>query len=138
MILKRINGFGGLSSRLDNASIQHVCVKKCGEIYLIPGMPETKSEGKPVAFIPDLVVGVNLILCIVIFLLGYLVYRRRYKIGALFIGIAFGMFGLSHLNTLFGSTLFPEVTFVLFRICGYLLVAVALYLWLREDHVAEN
>jgi hypothetical protein len=102
-------------------------------------MPETRSEGgKPVAFVPDIVVGVNLILCIVIFLLGYLVYRRRYKIGALFIGIAFGMFGLSHLNTLFGSTLFPEVTFILFRICGYLLVAVALYLWLTEESGAGN
>lgn len=102
------------------------------EICLIPGMPTKSEGGRLLAFVPDLVVGVNLVLCIVIFILGYLVYRRRYKIGALFIGIAFGMFGLSHLNTLFESALFPDVTFILFRICGYLLVAVALYLWLTE------
>jgi hypothetical protein len=38
------------------------------------------------------------------------------------------MFGLSHLNTLLGQTLFPEVTFVFLRICGYMFVVAALYL----------
>jgi hypothetical protein len=85
-----------------------------------------------VAIVPDPVVLINLILCAVILLLGYLVYRKRESIGALFIGIAFGMFGLSHLNTLFGLALFPEVTFVLLRICGYLFVAASLYLSLTE------
>lgn len=87
---------------------------------------------KTLAFVPDPVVLINLILCVVILLLGYLVYRKRGTIGALFIGIAFGMFGLSHLNTLLGLTLFPELTFVLLRICGYLFVAAALYLSIIE------
>jgi hypothetical protein len=85
-----------------------------------------------VAFVPDPIVLVNLILCAVILLLGCSVYRKRGSVGALFIGIAFGMFGLSHLNTLLGLTLFPEVTFALLRICGYLFVAAALYILLTE------
>jgi hypothetical protein len=83
-------------------------------------------------FVPDPIVLINLLLCAVILVLGYLVYRKRDTITALFIGIAFGMFGLSHLNALFDPTLFPEVTFVLMRIFGYLLVAAALYLLLTE------
>jgi hypothetical protein len=83
-------------------------------------------------FVPDPIVLINLLLCAVILVLGYLVYRKRDTISALFIGIAFGMFGLSHLNALFDPSLFPEVTFVLMRIFGYLLVAAALYLLLTE------
>ena len=84
------------------------------------------------AFVPDLILLVNLLLCVVILLLGYLVYRKRDTISALFIGIAFGMFGLSHLNALFDPALFPEVTFILLRICGYILVAAALCLLVTE------
>ena len=84
------------------------------------------------AIVPDPVVIVNLILCSVILVLGYLVYRKRENIDALLIGIAFGMFGLSHLNTLLALSLFPEVTFVLLRICGYILVAAALCRVLME------
>ena len=84
------------------------------------------------AFVPDPAVLVNLFLCAVILMLGYLVYRKRNSISALFIGVAFGMFGLSHLSTLLGLTLFPEVTFVLLRICGYIFVAAALYVSLTE------
>ncbi|MCX6684820.1 MAG: hypothetical protein NTZ37_08865 [Methanoregula sp.] len=83
-------------------------------------------------FVPDPIELVNLLLCAVILLLGYLVYRKRDIISALFIGIAFGMFGLSHLNAIFDPALFPAVTFVLMRIFGYLFVAAALYLLLTE------
>ena len=81
--------------------------------------------------VPDITAGVNLILCIVIFVLGYLIYRRKEKIGALLIGIAFGMFGLSHFSVVTGIA-FPEITFILLRICGYDLVAAALWLLLSE------
>jgi hypothetical protein len=49
-----------------------------------------------VTAVPDPIAAINLLLCIVIFLLGYLVYRKQEKISALLIGIAFGMFGPSH------------------------------------------
>jgi hypothetical protein len=81
--------------------------------------------------IPDPTAGINLLLCIVILVLGYLVYRKQEKISAILIGIAFGLFGLSHFSVLTGIA-FPEVTFILLRICGYILVAAALWLLLSE------
>ena len=80
---------------------------------------------------PDLINSINLLLCIVIFLLGYLVYRKQERICALLIGIAFGMFGLSHFSVLSGIA-FPEITFILLRVCGYILVAAALWLLFSE------
>ena len=77
--------------------------------------------------VTDMTTTVNLVLCIAILVLGYLVYRRRESINALFIGIAFGMFGLSHLSLLAGLTVFPATTLLLLRICGYGLVIAALY-----------
>ena len=90
------------------------------------------DEETIMVFVPEPIIVLNLVLCVVILLLGYLVYRKRDIISALFIGIEFGIFGLSHLNTLFVPPLFPEVTFALLRICGYLIVAAALYLLLTE------
>lgn len=81
--------------------------------------------------LPDITAGINLLLCVVIFVLGYLMYRRKEKISALLIGIAFGMFGLSHFSVVTGIA-FPEFTFILLRVCGYILVASALWLLLSE------
>lgn len=81
--------------------------------------------------VPDITAGINLLLCIVIFVLGYLMYRRQEKISALLISIAFGLFGLSHFSVVTGID-FPEVTFILLRISGYVLVAAALWLMLSE------
>ena len=104
----------------------------CYDIFKTQNTKRKSGEQITMAFVPDPAVLVNLLLCIVILVLGYLVYRKRNSISALFIGVAFGMFGLSHLSTLLGLTLFPEVTFVLLRICGYLFVFAALYLSLTE------
>src|SRR5512145_583238 len=81
--------------------------------------------------VPDLIAGINLLLCVVVFLLGYLVYRKREQVSAILIGIAFGMFGISHFSVLAGIV-FPEITFILLRIGGYILVAAALWLLLKE------
>jgi hypothetical protein len=107
----------------------------CYDIFNTLNAKRKSGEHITMAFVPDPAVLVNLLLCIVILVLGYLVYRKRNSISALFIGVAFGMFGLSHLSTLLGQTLFPEVTFVLLRICGYLFVVAALYLSLTEKSV---
>lgn len=84
------------------------------------------------AVIADPVVVINLLFCIVILVLGYFVYRKKENFSAFLIGIAFGMFGLSHFTQLFGLTQIPEVTFILVRACGYILVAAALWLFLTE------
>jgi hypothetical protein len=105
---------------------------KCYDIFNTLNTKRKSGEQISMAFIPDPAVLVNLLLCGVILVLGYMVYRKRDNISALFIGVAFGMFGLSHLSTLLGQTLFPEVTFVLLRICGYMFIIAALYLSLTE------
>lgn len=100
----------------------------CYDIFNTLNTKRKAGEQITMAFVPDPAVLANFLLCAVILVLGYLVYRKRNSISALFIGFAFGMFGLSHLSTLLGQTLFPEVTFVLLRICGYIVVAAALFL----------
>jgi hypothetical protein len=102
------------------------------DIFIRPDTKRKSGEQITMVFVPEPIIVLNLVLCVVILLLGFLVYRKRDIISALFIGIAFGIFGLSHLNTLFVPPLFPEVTFALLRICGYLIVAAALYLLLTE------
>jgi hypothetical protein len=105
---------------------------KCYDIFNTININRKSGKQIIMAFVPDPAVLINLLLCAVILVLGYLIYRKRNSISALFIGVAFGMFGLSHLSTLLGQTLFPEVTFVLLRICGYIFVTAALYLSLTE------
>jgi len=70
---------------------------------------------------------VNFALSVFILFLGYWGYREKKSIISLLIGIAFAIFGFSHLITLFVS---PDrlVNFlVVVRVFGYLFVAFALY-----------
>jgi hypothetical protein len=80
----------------------------------------------------DPVVVVNFFLCIVILVLGYYVYRKKDNVSAFLIGIAFSLFGFSHLLQILGVTQVPEAALILLRVCGYILVAAALYLFLTE------
>jgi len=80
----------------------------------------------------DPVVAINLLLCIVILVMGCAIYKKKESVSALLIGIAFGMFGLSHFTQLFGITWVPDLTFLLIRVCGYVLVIAALWLFLAE------
>jgi len=70
---------------------------------------------------------VNTILCAMIFLLGVTGYKKNKESLPLLIGVAFGLFGVSHLVTMIG---FGEawINFqVVIRMLGYLIVAFALY-----------
>lgn len=69
---------------------------------------------------------VNLILCIVIFTFG-LVSWQRTKVGVeLYVGTAFGLFGLSHLATLLGWNVALNTFLIIVRTLAYLLVTYAL------------
>jgi hypothetical protein len=70
---------------------------------------------------------VNLALCIVIFILGYWGYRKRRDTVPLLIGIAFGLFGISHLVTLFGLATDWTNVLIGIRVVAYLTVIYALY-----------
>jgi hypothetical protein len=69
----------------------------------------------------------NTILCLVILTLGYWGYRKRKSSLALYIGIAFGFFAVSHILALVGFATELENVLLVIRIIAYLLIIFALY-----------
>ena len=87
-------------------------------------------------FFPDLVSILNTVLCVIIVILGILIYLRKGQMNALLIGIAFGLFAISHIYTLLGLASCWETALITVRTSGYILVIAALYLLL--DSKAEK
>jgi len=71
---------------------------------------------------------INLILCILILVFGIISWQRTKSRVALYVGIAFGLFGLSHLATLLGLNIALNTVLIVVRTLAYLLVAYALFL----------
>jgi uncharacterized membrane protein (UPF0136 family) len=78
-----------------------------------------------VALVWDTMTFINLVLCGVIFILGVIGYQRRDSNATLYIGIAFGLFGISHLATLMGYREILENMLIWVRTIGYLVVILA-------------
>jgi len=76
---------------------------------------------------------VNLLLCIVIVILGYLCYRKSGELLPAFIGAAFGLFGISHAATLAKLATVYEVPLILIRTLAYVLVIIALWFHLKNS-----
>lgn len=70
---------------------------------------------------------VNLILCLVILALGIWAYTKKKYDVPLYIGIAFGLFAISHLLKLVGLAAGLATLLIAVRIVAYLLVIFALY-----------
>jgi len=70
---------------------------------------------------------VNLVLCAIILVFGLVGWRRSGKAFPLYVGIAFGLFGLSHLATILGLKESLETVLIVVRTLAYVLVAFALY-----------
>lgn len=70
---------------------------------------------------------VNLVLCIVILVLGIWAYTKKKGDVPLYIGIAFGLFGLSHLLTLLGLAASLTIFLIIVRLLAYLLVVYTVY-----------
>lgn len=75
---------------------------------------------------------VNLTLCIIIFALGFLGYRKGGNRIPLYVGIAFGLFGISHLATILGLKDALEAALIVIRTAAYLTVMFALYKFLSN------
>jgi len=73
----------------------------------------------------------NLALCIVIFFLGYWGYKRRRDVVPILIGLAFGLFGISHIMTILGLTTELASMLIAIRTFAYLLVVLALYRYVK-------
>jgi hypothetical protein len=69
----------------------------------------------------------NLILCIIILAFGVVGYRRSRSVLPLYIGIAFALFGLSHLMTLLGLKDALAVPLIVVRTLAYLVVVFTVY-----------
>lgn len=69
----------------------------------------------------------NFVLCVVIVALAIVAYNSKKSMIALYIGAAFGLYGISHIMTLIGlATSLTDVLLVV-RTLGYLVIIFALY-----------
>jgi hypothetical protein len=69
---------------------------------------------------------INLVLTTVILILGIWAFVKRKSDIALYVGIAFGLFAVSHALTLAGLAASLETLLIVIRTIGYLLVIVAM------------
>jgi len=79
------------------------------------------------AFIWDPITAVNLVLSVIILVLGYWGYKKSNDKVPLYIGIAFGLFGISHLATLLDFKQSLESVLIIIRTLAYLTVIYAVY-----------
>jgi hypothetical protein len=75
---------------------------------------------------------VNLTLCIITLLLGIVGYRKKGNPAPLYVGIAFALFGVSHLATILGLKDALEIFLIVIRTVAYLAVIFALYTILKR------
>lgn len=78
-------------------------------------------------FVWDPIYVVNLILCTIILAFGIIGYQRSKSVFPLYIGIAFGLFGLSHLATLLSLKETLKVPLIAVRTLAYLIVVYTVY-----------
>jgi len=70
---------------------------------------------------------INIILCVVILVFGIWIYNSKKNDFALYVGIAFGLFGVTHLMDILGVPTSLSVLVIVIRLIGYLFVIFALY-----------
>ena len=76
---------------------------------------------------------VNIMLCAAILFLGCQGYKKNRDMISLSIGIAFGIFGISHIFTLLGLQESLTNFLIVIRILAYLMVAFALYRMVTKE-----
>ena len=70
---------------------------------------------------------VNLILCIIIVVLGIFIYLRKGDFVPVYVGLAFGLFGISHATTILGLKAEAENFLIVIRLLAYLVIIYALF-----------
>ena len=91
-----------------------------------------------IPFVNDPILFMNLILCIIILILGIVCTRRSGEFLPIYIGAAFGFFGISHAATLIGLKDYLVVPLIIIRFCAYLLVVLALFRYLHKTLVNKE
>jgi len=80
----------------------------------------------------DPIILVNLILCVAIVVMGVWEYIRTKSRVELYVGTAFGLFGVSHLLTLLGLAAGLTLPLIIIRLLAYLIVIYALYIAIKK------
>ncbi len=75
----------------------------------------------------DPAVILNAVLCIIIFILGFGALKKDVHKTPFVIGLAFGIFGASHVLTILGYGKSLESLLIVIRTFAYLIVLLALY-----------
>ena len=88
-------------------------------------------EWDPVTFI-------NLVLCIVIVILAGLCFKKCRDNLPLYIGGAFGLFGISHAATLAGLKVPLTIPLIIIRTLAYVLVIIALYRHIQSSLIKKE
>lgn len=70
---------------------------------------------------------VNTSLCAIILVLGCWAFKKKKDNVPLFIGVAFGLFGVSHLINILDLAEIFEIFIIMLRVLAYLIVIFALY-----------
>jgi hypothetical protein len=86
----------------------------------------------------DPIIFINLILCIIILVLGYLIFKKSGEKLPLYVGVAFGLFGVSHAATLAGLKVPLTLPLIVIRTLAYVLVICALFMYLRENIIQKE
>jgi hypothetical protein len=86
----------------------------------------------------DPIIFINLILCIIILVLGFLIFKKSGEKLPLYVGVAFGLFGVSHAATLAGLKVPLTLPLIVIRTLAYLLVIYALFVYLRENIIQKE
>jgi uncharacterized membrane protein (UPF0136 family) len=81
----------------------------------------------------DIVALVNLILSVLIVVLGIWAYVKTKSRVVLYVGIAFGLFGISHLLSLIGLRTGLTMPLIIIRALAYLIVIYALYIAIAKE-----
>jgi hypothetical protein len=116
-------------------AIQHTMKSHHPHIVIDLDRPYNDSNYSPdsgrrstMHFAWDTTTVINLILCIIILVFGIIGWQRSKKLFPLYIGIAFGLFGLSHLATLLSVNSALATVLIIIRLLAYLLVTYTVYL----------
>ncbi|MBN1376077.1 MAG: hypothetical protein JXA01_07980 [Dehalococcoidia bacterium] len=84
----------------------------------------------------DAITLVNLILSSIILIMGIWAYMVDKIRSILYVGMAFGLFALSHLCTILGLEQSLEVPLIIVRLLAYLLVIYAIYIVIAKKKKA--
>lgn len=83
-------------------------------------------------FTPDPVNIVNIVLCTAIVIMGFVAYSKKKNAVPMLIAIAFLLFDIAHLLVMLGLHDSLEITLIVIRTAGYLIVIDAMYHSLKQ------